>query len=108
VVFTIVGLDVVSIVAMFDMYKELKYLSNDMRTDVPLGLYSSVCFYLIPNDGFVKLTKRFPLTCLFDRKIKNMLKDKTYNGRDILEILETIKNVKWEDIKDKAIFISIK
>jgi len=105
-IFLIEGLDIASAMARFEMYNELKYLSNDKRSEVSLGLYSSICFYLIPDDGFIKFTKRFPLTYLFDRKIKNMLKNMTYEKSDILKRLETIKNIKWEDIKDKELHIS--
>ena len=104
-IFLIEGLDMASLVARLEMYKEIKYLSADQRREVPLGLYSSICFYLIPDDGLIKFTKRFPLTYLFDRKIKNMLKDKTYEGESILKRLDAIKNIKWNDIKDKAIHV---
>lgn len=83
------------------MHNEIKYLERDKRTEVPTGIYSSICFYLVPDDSLIKFTRRLPITYLFDRKIKKTLKDKTYDGKPILERLEQIKNINWEDIKDK-------
>lgn len=101
------GLDIASVAARVEMYNELRYLTNDKRNEIPTGLYSSICFYLIPGEKLIKMTKKFPLTYLFDRKIKSVLKNKTYDGEYVLERLDRIKNLKWEDIKDKKIIINI-
>lgn len=98
--------DLASVAARVETYKELRYLINDDIREIPVGLYSSICFYLIPEEKLIKLTKKLPLTYLFDRKIRSMLKNKTYNGENILERLDRIKNVKWEDIKDAKIVVS--
>jgi len=96
-------LDFTSALCRVEMYEKLIYLVNDKRNEIPIDLYSSVCFYLIPDDKLIKLTKKFPLTYLFDRKIKSLLKNKTYDEEYILERLDRIKNIRWEDIKDKKI-----
>lgn len=85
--------------ARLEMYNAIKYLGVDKRTEIPSSVYDSICFYLIP-DGLIKLTKNLPITYLFDRKIKGMLKNKTYGGKPVLDVLEEIKNTKWEDIKN--------
>ncbi len=103
--FLIEGLDLASVAARIEMYNELRYHINDKKDGISDGLYSTICFYLIPNEGIIKITKKFPLTYLFDRKIRRMLKNKTYNKEDILERLDRIKNIRWEDIKDKKITI---
>lgn len=100
------GWDVAMVVARVEMYEELRYLVNDSINEIPTGLYSSICFYLIPDKKLIKLTKKLPLTYLFDRKIKSMLKNKTYDGECVLERLDRIKNLKWEDIKDKKVIIN--
>jgi len=103
--FLIEGLDMANVAARIEMYNQLSYLINDKRDSISDDLYSTICFYLIPNEGIIKITKKFPLTYLFDRKIRRMLKNKTYNKEDILERLDRIKNIRWEDIKDKKITI---
>lgn len=97
------GLDIAGIAARFEMYKRLKRIRRDKRYNISAGVYSRVCFYMIPGDEFIKLTKMLPLTYLFDRKMKNILKGMTYNGEDILELLERLGNLKWDDIKDKKL-----
>lgn len=100
------GVDMANVAARVEMYRELRYLVNDNRNEISDSVYSRICFYLIPDEKLIKLTKKFPLTYLFDRKIKSMLKNKTYDGECVLERLDRIKNLRWEDIKDKKIIIN--
>lgn len=98
-------LDIASVCARVEMYRGLKYLVSDDRKDITDGLYSKISFYLIPEEKLIKLTQKFPLTYLFDRKINSMLKNKTYDGEYVLERIDRVKNLKFEDIKDKKIVI---
>ncbi|MBU3957967.1 MAG: hypothetical protein KKB25_02745 [Nanoarchaeota archaeon] len=98
------GIDLAHSAARLEMYNAIKNMDTDKRTEIPSDVYSSICFYLLP-DGLIKLTKKLPVTCLFDRKIKKTLENKTYNEEPILELLERIENIKWEDIKDKPFII---
>ena len=105
-IFLIITLDLASAAARFEMYSGLRYLKNDGVYEISAGTWSSICFYLIPSYKFIKLTKILPLTYLFDRKIRSMLKGKTYEGRDVLERIEYVKNLKWEDIRHLKISIT--
>lgn len=98
-------LDIVSACARVEMYRELKYFVDDDRKEITDGLYSKISFYLNPEEKLIKLTQKFPLTYLFDRKIRGMLKNKTYDGENILERIDRLKNLKWEDIKDRKIVV---
>jgi len=93
VIVLIEAIDIGHSTARLEMYEEIKNMDTDKRTEVSLGIYSSICFYLLP-DGFNKITKNLPITYLFDRHIKEHLKNKTYNKEPILERLERIKNTK--------------
>jgi hypothetical protein len=97
------AIDLAVSAARLEMYNAIKYLSVDKRAEIPSNVYDSICFYLLPNDKLIKLTKNLPITYLFDRKIKIMLKNKTYGGKPVLDVLEEIKNTKWEDIKNLPI-----
>ena len=105
-IFFIIAIDVASVAARFEMYGKLRYMVNDGVVEISEGVWSSICYYLIPSDRFAKFTKIFPLTYLFERKIIGMLKGKTYEGRNVLERMEYVKNLKWEDIKDIEINIT--
>lgn len=98
------GIDIAHSAARLEMYEKIKYMDTDKRTEIPSDVYSSICFYLL-HDKLIKLTKNLPITYLFDRKIKKTLENKTYNKEPILELLGRIKNIKWEDIKDKPMII---
>lgn len=96
------AIDIAHSAARLEMHNAIKYMDTDKRTEIPSNVYDSICFYLLP-DGLIRLTKNLPITYLFDRKIKNMLKNKTYGGKPVLDVLEKIKNTEWEDIKDLPI-----
>ncbi len=90
VILLIEAIDIAHSAARFEMYTEIKQMDTDKRTEVSLGVDSSICFYLLP-DGFIRMTKNLPITYLFDRNIKEHLKNKTYNKEPVLERLERIK-----------------
>lgn len=91
--------------ARHELYNNLKRMDIDRRTNLSLDTYSSVCFYLLPDDFLTKITRYFPITYITDKKLRNLLKNKTFNGEPVLDILERIKNMNIEDIKDMKINI---
>ena len=105
-IFLIGALDVTSVAVRYEMYEMLRQLTNNRTKEISDGVWSSICTYLIPYDKFTKLSKIFPLTYLFERKIRGMLKDKTYGGVDVIKRIEYVKNLKWEDIRHKEIHIT--
>jgi len=93
-------LDIGYFFAKWDMYKKIKYMNLDNRTQITEDLYTNICFYLLPYERLDKLSNKLPLNYLLNRKIKCHLKNKTYSNENILELLERIKTLKWEDIKN--------
>lgn len=101
------GIDIAHSAARLEMYNAIKYLGVDKRTEISDNIYGKVCYYLIPAEKMIKLTKNLPITYMLDRKIKNMLRNKTYHGKPVLDILEKVKNqkqlLKLEGTKGKKI-----
>lgn len=103
IIYIIEACDIGHVVARYEMYDHIKHMTMDKKTEISFSLYSSICFYLLPDDKFIKITRYLPITYLFDRQIKKSLKNKTYNKEPILLRLE-IKNIKPEDIKKYRIY----
>lgn len=96
VIYTIVFIlmmDLASAWARSEMYTKIRILTDVGKMDIPLEIYSSICFYLIPTDNIVKITKNLPITYLIDLKLKHMLKDTVYDDENVIERLDRIQNL---------------
>lgn len=86
--------------AKLELYQKIRYMDSDKRTEISEDLYSTICFYLLPYEKIDKLSSKLPLNYLFNKEIKRNLKNKTYKKENILELLERINSLKWEDMKN--------
>ena len=108
-VIIIILFDLTLLFAKLEMYKDLKNLNSSGIKEIPLSTYSSVCFYLIPSDNLIKIPNLLPINQIFNRKIKSLIKDMTYDGENIIERLNRIKELEKLPISElKKLKITIK